>query len=103
MPQQVGYEDIVKVEGTAQTMVGKIQSKEAAVEKKRSMVIPVQSASVSFLSTWAPSDKPEREVNENHEFLPSRCTPLNLLQNKWKAFFILSSPKHCNSKNINRM
>lgn len=62
MPQHVYYEDIVKVEGASEPLVEKLQSKESAVEHKKSLNLPVQSSSVSFLSTWTPSDKPEREV-----------------------------------------
>ncbi|XP_071844864.1 uncharacterized protein [Apostichopus japonicus] len=61
MPQDVYYEDIVKVEGASEPLVEKLQSKETAVEQKKSLNLPVQSSSVSFLSTWTPSDKPERE------------------------------------------
>lgn len=62
MSHDVSYDDIVKVEGASEPLVNKLQSKESALQKKKSFNLPVQSSSVSFLSTWTPSDKPEKEV-----------------------------------------
>nr|XP_006822240.1 PREDICTED: microtubule-associated protein 1B-like [Saccoglossus kowalevskii] len=62
-PESVTYEDIVNIEGEIQPLESRIEISKTDLPRAKSK-IPIFSSSVSFLSTWAPKEKPKTEKKQ---------------------------------------